>query len=130
MADKPFDPTKPVQTRDGRKARILATDFKTNSGRSIVAAIVIHSNDHEMAGLRYPDGRVSSVEGKTADGDLINVPEVTTKIANVYRGITNRIWTDYPDAPKLSGEYVGFIEWTLEDGEPVSCRFVPDRIHG
>jgi len=30
-----FDPTKPVQTRDGRKARILYTDIK--SGYPIVA---------------------------------------------------------------------------------------------
>lgn len=134
MADKPFDLTKPVQTRDGRKARILATDFKCVTRRSIVAAITSVSGE-EVLFLRYPDGRISSVEGETAGGDLVNVPEVTTRIANAYRDSSGRMWVDYPEYEKrfevIDGiEYVGYVEWTFEDGEPVSCRFVPDPIHG
>lgn len=56
MTDKPFDPTKPVQTRDGRKARIICTDAA--SPLPIVALVT-------DKGVEYPtvftkEGRVGS----------------------------------------------------------------------
>lgn len=122
-----FDPTKPVQTRDGRKARILATDIAGDA--PIAVAIEIRPGGPEIIGQRDASGFYAGRKDHPAT--LVNVPEVTTKIDNVYRDSRGRLWSDYasvnrhdwgPDNP-----YVGFIEWTLEDGEPVSCRFVKDN---
>ena len=44
--NKPFDPLKPVQTRDGRKARIICTDRKMD-GFPILALIPSHSGHME-----------------------------------------------------------------------------------
>jgi hypothetical protein len=66
-----FDPTKPVQTRDGRKARILCTDLKTD--QPIVAAVTNRCGEEfahrfSISGHFYPSQTV-------ADIDLINIPE-------------------------------------------------------
>jgi hypothetical protein len=74
-----FDPTKPVQTRDGRSARILCTDLKDRW--PIVAAIT------RTDGTEYSTGY--AVDGKFTcrhqpERDLINVPEKRTVWVNVY----------------------------------------------
>lgn len=71
MENKPFDPTKPIQTRDGRKARILCTDLKFHNC-PIAAAILYDHLEHVYA---------FSGDGKYNGGmpespiDLINIPE-------------------------------------------------------
>jgi len=72
MSNKHFDPTKPVQTRDGRKARIVAQGLKSHY--SIIAVITEpdggeHATTHTAEGV-YRSG--SSVPGLN---DLVNVPE-------------------------------------------------------
>ena len=82
MTNKTFDPTKPVQTRDGRKARILATDLCGKNGETIAAAI--HRVDFqgcEILSAFFDDG--SSSRGPRSD-DLVNVPERVTKWCNIY----------------------------------------------
>lgn len=65
---KPFDPTKPVQTRDGRKARIICTDR-----RDVIFPIValIEEGDMDRVLTYYANG---SHEKQPSDADLINVP--------------------------------------------------------
>lgn len=66
-----FDPTKPVQTRDGRPARILATDFKGNF--PIVAAVEF-CDGTEIVYSYYDDGTMN--RSRLQRGyDLINIPE-------------------------------------------------------
>lgn len=72
-----FDPTKPVQTRDGRPARILATDVKNNGGFIIVVAIPSKYNDNEVVYTVHDDGCYYKGNPTVAD-DLINVPEPRT----------------------------------------------------
>jgi len=69
---------KPVQTRDGRKARIIATDKK---GEYPIVALI---NDCETIILSYTkEGhQISNCENKT---DLINVPEKRYAYINVYK---------------------------------------------
>jgi len=69
----PFDPKKPVQTRDGRKARILATDLL---GVHPIAVAIRESN-YEIIEERYADGTTKRYPGD--DDDLVNVPEMETK---------------------------------------------------
>lgn len=68
--NKPFDPTKPVQTRDGRKARIICTDRKSPSF-PIIALIEAGSGREQFDSF--------SSEGKLGTGqcdmDLINISE-------------------------------------------------------
>lgn len=70
---KPFDPTKPVQTCDGRPARILCTDLKTYLQWPILAAVTeLDGREHTyyfsaagvLPGYAINNGR----------GDLVNVP--------------------------------------------------------
>ena len=100
---KPFDPTKPVQTRDGHKARIVCTDRKGTV--SIVALVERYS--HENAVYYGSDGRL--VGSKESRLDLVNIPEVTTKIAHVYLDGSRRIWGDYTGYPlrRINDKYIG-----------------------
>jgi hypothetical protein len=65
-----LDLTRPLQTRDGRKARLLATDLK--GPFPLLAALDYGS--HEGFRIYYSDGRLSSMH--TSEYDLINVPEL------------------------------------------------------
>lgn len=80
MTDKPFDPTKPVQTRDGRKARIICTDMK-NSYSPIVVLIAETENSESLT-ARAADGRCSNFT--LAYGDLVNVPTKRKAWINIY----------------------------------------------
>lgn len=69
---KQFDPTKPVQTRDGRKARILCTDYIHPDGLSIVA-LITQPNGEESLLTYTADGRYwTPIEDHITD--LVNVP--------------------------------------------------------
>lgn len=70
--DKPFDPSKPVQTRDGRPARVLAVGLK-NIDYPIVAAWVTLSGQ-ETAGIFTLDGRFRLDHSSGHPNDLINIP--------------------------------------------------------
>jgi hypothetical protein len=76
---KAFDPTRPVQTRDGRKARIVCVDAL--GAQPIVA--LVEGDKYETEGRHYMDGfyqhdRVPSLR------DLINIPQKREGWVNVY----------------------------------------------
>jgi len=77
-----IDFTKPVQTRDGRKARVICTDVNSKL-HAVVAVIGVNVN--------YPGEEI--VVSYTSDGnfgmsetplDLVNVPERTSYWVNEY----------------------------------------------
>jgi len=70
-----FDPTKPVQTRSGQKARIICTDCKSPEGFPIIA-LVDDGRGCEDPKSYTDDGAYYSKE-KEELLDLVNVPEVT-----------------------------------------------------
>ena len=72
-----LDINKPVQTRDGRKARIIATDRKEDY--SIVALI---DEDETIISYTKEGHQIVNCENKT---DLINVPEKRYLYINVYK---------------------------------------------
>lgn len=80
---KTFDPTKPVQLRDGRAARILATDLKSHYGTRIVAALTAPTTGNEHVLTFYTNGRFMSTTADS-DSDLVNVPETVVLYASVY----------------------------------------------
>lgn len=66
-----LDPTKPVQTRDGRKARILETAMKGD--RPIVGIVTDHDGVEHVS--TWPtDGRFFPAVEKSRD-DIVNAPE-------------------------------------------------------
>jgi hypothetical protein len=79
-----FDVSKPVQTRSGKPARIVATDYKVGNGYTILA--IVEEGDREYAFSYLPDGRFSSA-GREEDLDLVNVPQRIKKSMwlNIYR---------------------------------------------
>lgn len=77
---KPFDPTKPVQTRSGQPARILCCDAKTYDKRCIIA-LVKEASDNETVMIYHSDGKYHLNEEKNVD--LVNIPD--SRWVNIYR---------------------------------------------
>ena len=77
-----FDPTKPVQTRDGRPARIICTD-KDQLQYSIVA-LVRDLSGVEVAKSYTATGQYHSGAGALSSSDLVNIPERREMWLNVY----------------------------------------------
>lgn len=120
-----FDPTKPVQTREGLKARILCTNRNHHDG-SIVALVTLPEDDYrdEREALHtYHEGgfylRKSNGFQREDDLDLVNVPVKRSTWQNVFKnnvgaikhykfageGVLGRIRRDYEDDVFVGAEY-------------------------
>lgn len=64
-----FDPIKPVQTRDGRKARIICTDAK---GSFPIIALVTSLDDNLEEVITYSGKGKYYLDGEDFPLDLIN----------------------------------------------------------
>lgn len=80
--DKRFDPLKPVQTRDGRKARILCTDL--NGQWPIVAAVLETNHVGKQYEMTLHFGKDGVFCGNMAKTDLVNVPVKVERWINIY----------------------------------------------
>lgn len=123
MTTKIFDPTKPVQTRDGRKARIICTD---KQGSFPIVALILNKT-HEALIVYYTDG--SSRDSLGAAIDLVNVPVKTSTWENVYSSVcggakfTSRFIAEAERALNL--QCVGILRRDFEDGVFVKAELVP-----
>lgn len=116
-----FDPTKPVQTRDGRKARIICTDAK-NKLYPVVALILWPDGEEEIETYTL-EGRSCVGHERDRINDLINVPETKSWWMNAY--------PEGPGMPRASRELsaqegraferVGIIELRMCDGKLVEA---------
>lgn len=81
-----FDPSKPVQTRDGRKARIVCTDTDNGRGGTILALIDDSDGDGNEHPFHYLDTGMWAVnrQGHDEGLDLINIPETHEVVAGFY----------------------------------------------
>ena len=77
---KVLDLNKPVQTRDGRKVRILATDRK--GAHYPVLGLLTQADDEETVESWTLAGEFYS--GDTDEADLVNVPEKRVLYFNIY----------------------------------------------
>jgi len=117
MAD--FDPTKPVQTRDGRSARILCTDRISDAGN--IVALVRIGRGVERVLTYYAAGHILE-DGRKSHSDLVNVPERESLFYNVYcsHAATKRHATLEDARASVSPytySYLGTIEIVREGGE-------------
>lgn len=113
-----FDPTKPVQTRDGHAARILCTDLK-NRSTPIIAAITNYADIEEVV-HRYSNGTQSIDSAFETLKDLVNVPVVRYEFQNVWDGQRKTHWRyDAYDACRVAGQNqpgsFGVIRFTFTD---------------
>lgn len=121
-----FDPTKPVETRDGRKARILTAEKK---GKYPILALV-DNEDEEEVHLFSAKGLWEIGGKRQSEYDLVNVPEKHS----------SKKWVNcYPDdlfslphktregADRVAGEYRrACIEVTFEFVDGEGLTFHPD----
>jgi hypothetical protein len=78
--EKKLDLTKPVQTRDGRKVTIYTTEHNSQTGYSIVGAILDENGSATLRQWRA-DGLYSPVN---SPNDLVNVPTKRSGWMTVY----------------------------------------------
>jgi hypothetical protein len=77
-----FDPAKPVQTRDGRKARIICTDSKASPHYPLLA--LVGKQDGSEIILSFTPGGAYQLGTTGVADDLVNIPEETVLYVNVY----------------------------------------------
>jgi hypothetical protein len=85
-----LDLTKPIQTRDGRPARVLATDLNHSMGYSLTVAVG-NRRGYEITEQYPPSGRFNPDEDRPYD--LINVPEKSVtrflNLGNAYSHLSS-----------------------------------------
>lgn len=122
----PLDLTKPVQTHDGRKARIICTDVKGASNEQSILALVEQWGTAEAVFWYRKDG---TTKYSGSNSFLTNVPEKIERWINVYRhrrtGIIGTGQTAYPSEeiaaaaransplPPFQWEYIGPAKFSL-----------------
>ena len=114
-----FDPTKPVQTHDGRKARILATNI---NGQFNTVVVVTEPGGEEYVYRCLANGRFKTT--REVPIDLINIPEKITHFLNVYpdddsiESLNVFSHTTLSDAMhNRSTACLGILELTIADGK-------------
>jgi len=109
-----FDPTKPVQTRDGRKARIICTD--ANNHQPIVA-LITEQDGHEYTRDYTKDGFYFMCSEQSSS-DLINIPERRIMWTNVYTLYADSNYPTREEADKHAGaNRIGVLKITYENDE-------------
>jgi len=83
-----LDPTKPVQTRNGRKARIICVDREGKNASSkypIIALVKASDGSEELRSYTVDGFHFFTDEKEESENDLVNVPEERTVWVNVYK---------------------------------------------
>lgn len=112
-----FDPTKPVQTRDGCKARVICTDRR--SLRYPIVAVVDEGGDSEEIRSYTADGRQFDAASGKRGSDLINVPETKSSWVAVVDGQPRSVWEYRSDIERFVKCSV--IELRMCDGKLVEA---------
>jgi len=125
-----FDPTKPVQTRDGRAARIICSDREYRGHVGVFVALVTSTNGHEHLTTHGVAGNCTSLNGYSTakiveDCDLINVPEEPieyTGYVNIYPSniMGARYLTREGADERCSSSRIACIPITFTEGEGLS----------
>ena len=113
-----LDLNKPVQTRNGKKVRILCTDRKSKSDIYPIIVLILMADGVEATQRYRKDGTYLSV-GSSGGHDLINVP--TQYWVNIYPDDDNnigRFWKNKQDADEFatSGR-MACVPVTFTEGE-------------
>lgn len=122
-----FDPTKPVQTRDGRPARIICTDRDHIDG-SIVALVTMDTPGHEgeeiIRSFHKHGGWL--LVGKRPN-DLVNVPVKTSTWQSTYAQFSSNMTHPSKESCVKTNSIglVGHLRRDFENGMFVRAEFEP-----
>lgn len=121
MSEKPFDPTKPARTRDGRSVRILCTDAK---GDFSIVALIDDETGGEIVRLYDSQGRPASAE---AGLYLINAPDRCARWTALFGGpgplCVSGTYNSRQEIENRHGnKFCALIEIIIEDGRPVDVH--------
>lgn len=120
---KDFDASRPVQTRSGAPARIIAVDRQCGNGYSMVA-LVTHSGRESVAEYTS-DGRALLGTDAPNDEDLVNVVVESSHFINLHQdGRTAGWWPSKRDADAVAGKRLACIQITSRNGNPVAVALV------
>lgn len=108
---KPFDLEKakaghPVVTREGRKARIVCTDFN-NSDEFSILSLISRDDGYEVPNFSYKDGKSAISD----DHDLLMAPVKKTYHIIIYKDMYQYFSTGLFDSLKIVNE----IEENLDE---------------
>lgn len=118
-----IDLTKPVQTRDGRPARIICTDRKVPSFP--VGALVTESDGLEIFRAYKENGRAPGCPpGGWDDLDLVNVPEEKVRYVNVYTSGTSMHATRESAEAYCTEDCAGLLKLTIIDGKVTKAEII------
>lgn len=117
-----FDPTKPVQTRDGRPARIICTDRKHS--RDVIVALVTTDTGEERIYDFSEAGFFLSYQESGVD--LVNIPARRHEYVNCYANAEpcfHSSWeTARQGATNSDRVYIGTVEIVCEDDVAVERK--------
>jgi hypothetical protein len=116
-----FDPTKPVQTRDGRKVRIICTDAA--GPHPIVALIKVEKEGRECS---HQFSKIGSYFANSiaSELDLINIPERKVRWVNVYEDSTSGQFAHRESADACAAvKRLGILKLIYENDELVDHEY-------
>lgn len=124
VENKKFDITKPIQTKNGCKARILADDVK--GGEELIIALVETTEGVECPFLYNKNGTLFATGNSKYD--LINIHEEITLYTNVYRRkspyscnssyAASYLYKNRKDADSHAGKHrIARVRITFEEGQ-------------
>jgi hypothetical protein len=122
-----FDHTKPVQTRDGRKAEIIKSDLKDLDGLKIVA-IVTEDKGHQWVKTYGMTGRYLDNPNESRH-DLVNIPERKSNWYNMYSGYClcgDYLSREKADRSRTNGRKA-VLEIIYEDEVPIEVKLHKDE---
>lgn len=113
--NKPFDPDKPCQTRDGRKARIICKD-RRHQQYPIVA--LLEAGGVESQTSHTKDGWLYDA-GQSSPHDLINIPERMEGWVNIYAYTVGDLHKtkELADATAGSNRRIACLHLSFTEGE-------------
>lgn len=132
--EKTFDPTKPVQTRDGRPVRILDTNgaYGPKGQYPVAAAVPYYCGGYGTSLFYYDANGILGGSEKlkiTSRNNLVNVPERKSVFLNVYKnGLLAALHQDSLEAARNSAAYkakYAILELQIEDEELVNVVIHP-----
>lgn len=111
-----LDINKPVQTRDGRKARIICKD-RINTDFSVVVLVDFEGSEVVLAYNHLGESQIT--EKHSGDLDLINVPEKHVRYINLNEGdVVGGTYKTKEDADEWARDHrVSRIRVELKEGQ-------------
>ena len=110
------DFSKPVQTRDGRKAIVVGTNFNFKGGESVLAVITQNSG-FQVSRMYYQEGQF--IKSGLSGTDLINIPQ-PRKHADIIKA-----WADGAEV-QIRGGVLG-AKWQ-DCEQPSFCNCMEYRV--